>query len=51
MKHEKTFQKVRKLIDERELDDALRVLKLNFPKSAYIAGNGPVQDKAWWKLW
>jgi len=32
-------------------DDALRVLKLNFPKSLYVAGDGPVQDKPWWKLW
>jgi len=32
-------------------DDALRVLKLNFPKSPYVAGDGPVQEKPWWKLW
>ena len=32
-------------------DDALRVLKLNFPTSLYVAGDGPVQDKPWWKLW
>jgi len=32
-------------------DDALRVLKLNFPKSPYVAGDGPVQEKSWWKLW
>lgn len=32
-------------------DDALRVLKLNFPNSSYIAGDGPVQEKPWWKLW
>ncbi len=32
-------------------DDALRVLKLNFPKSAYLAGDGAVESKAWWKLW
>ena len=32
-------------------DDALRVLKLNFPNSPYVAGDGPVQDKPWWKLW
>ena len=32
-------------------DDTLRVLKLNFPKSAFISGDGPVQAKSWWKLW
>ncbi|WP_338849006.1 outer membrane protein assembly factor BamD [Massilia sp. W12] len=31
-------------------DDALRVFKLNYPKSAYL-GNGLQQDKAWWKFW
>jgi outer membrane protein assembly factor BamD len=32
-------------------DDALRVLKHNFPNSPYVAGDGPVQEKSWWKLW
>ena len=32
-------------------DDTLRVLKLNFPKSPYVAGDGPVQAKPWWKMW
>ena len=32
-------------------DDALRVLKLNFPNSPYVAGDGPVQEKPWWKHW
>lgn len=32
-------------------DDALRVLKLNFPNSPYVAGDGPVTAKPWWKLW
>lgn len=32
-------------------DDTLRVLKLNFPNSVYVAGDGPVRDKPWWKLW
>ncbi len=32
-------------------DDTLRVLKLNFPKSVFISGDGPVQAKSWWKLW
>jgi outer membrane protein assembly factor BamD len=30
-------------------DDAQRVLKLNFPQSAYVVGE--TQKKAWWKLW
>ncbi|PIV88129.1 MAG: outer membrane protein assembly factor BamD [Hydrogenophilales bacterium CG17_big_fil_post_rev_8_21_14_2_50_63_12] len=32
-------------------DDALRVLKHNFPNSPYVAGDGPVREKPWWKLW
>jgi outer membrane protein assembly factor BamD len=32
-------------------DDALRVLKLNFPNSLYISGDGPVQSKSWWRIW
>mgnify|MGYP005837063541 FL=1 len=34
-------------------DDALRVLKLNFPASPYLAGQGPKsgKEKAWWKFW
>lgn len=30
--------------------DALRVLKLNYPNSAWLSG-GPKPDKPWWKLW
>ncbi len=32
-------------------NDALRVLKLNFPNSIYIAGDGPVKEKSWWRIW
>lgn len=33
-------------------DDALRVLKLNFPHSAYLTGGAPKTAKsAWWKFW
>lgn len=34
-------------------DDALRVLKLNFPNSPYLAGKDPKsgKEKAWWKFW
>lgn len=32
-------------------DDALRVLKLNFPKSDYVNSDVKVQEKAWWKFW
>jgi len=31
-------------------DDALRVLRRNFPQSKYLAENGG-QDKAWWRFW
>lgn len=31
-------------------DDAERVMRLNFPESAYFSG-GPQNEKAWWKLW
>jgi outer membrane protein assembly factor BamD len=31
-------------------DDALRVLKLNFPKSKYITGNFD-KTKPWWRFW
>ncbi|WP_019141115.1 outer membrane protein assembly factor BamD [Noviherbaspirillum massiliense] len=31
-------------------DDALRVMKKNFPNSAYFHG-GPQESKPWWKLW
>lgn len=31
-------------------DDALRVLKLNYPKSKYAQGVD-TSDKAWWKFW
>jgi outer membrane protein assembly factor BamD len=32
-------------------DDALRVLKLNFPKSEYVSSDIKIQEKAWWKFW
>lgn len=34
-------------------DDALRVLKLNFPNSPYLAGQDPRRgkEKAWWQFW
>jgi outer membrane protein assembly factor BamD len=34
-------------------DDALRVLKLNFPASPYLAGQDPKasKERAWWKFW
>jgi len=32
-------------------DDALRVLKLNFPKSPYVSGDLKTREKAWWKFW
>ncbi|MEW5786880.1 MAG: outer membrane protein assembly factor BamD [Pseudomonadota bacterium] len=32
-------------------DDALRVLKLNFPRSDYVSGDVKIQEKAWWKFW
>jgi outer membrane protein assembly factor BamD len=32
-------------------DDAFRVLRLNFPDSPFIAGDGLIQDKSWWKFW
>jgi outer membrane protein assembly factor BamD len=32
-------------------DDALKVLKRNFPNSPYVAGDGPVSEKSWWKFW
>lgn len=31
-------------------DDALRVLKKNFPNSVYLSG-GPRETKPWWQLW
>jgi outer membrane protein assembly factor BamD len=31
-------------------DDADRVLRQNFPNSAYYRG-GPVKSKAWWQIW
>ena len=31
-------------------DDAARVMKTNFPNSAFFKG-GPVQSDPWWKLW
>lgn len=34
-------------------DDALRVLKLNFPASPYLVGQDPraAREKPWWKFW
>lgn len=32
-------------------DDALRVLKLNFPRSDYVSSDVRIQEKAWWKFW
>jgi outer membrane protein assembly factor BamD len=32
-------------------DDADRVLKKNFPKSPFIAGNAGAASKPWWKFW
>jgi outer membrane protein assembly factor BamD len=32
-------------------DDADRVLRKNFPKSLFIAGNTATQEKRWWKFW
>jgi len=32
-------------------DDALKVLKHNFPKSQFITGDVLITDKSWWKFW
>ncbi len=32
-------------------DDALRVLRHNFPDSPYLGGKAKGQDKSWWKFW
>lgn len=32
-------------------DDALRVIKLNFPDSAWLQGEGLAAEKSWWKFW
>jgi outer membrane protein assembly factor BamD len=32
-------------------DDALKVLKHNFPKSVFITGDVLITDKSWWKFW
>lgn len=32
-------------------DDALRVLKANYPNSAWLSGDGAKQEKSWWKFW
>jgi outer membrane protein assembly factor BamD len=32
-------------------DDAQRVLKQTFPKSAYLDGNFAAAKKSWWKIW
>ncbi len=36
---------------EKLRDDAERVLRKSFPKSAYLAGNEPAAKKSWWKFW
>ena len=39
-------------LDMPELrDDAQRVLKTNFPNSAYLSGDGKKSKGAWWKIW
>jgi outer membrane protein assembly factor BamD len=39
-------------LDMQDLrDDAIRVLKLNFPKSVHVGGSAPAQKKDWWKFW
>ena len=32
-------------------DDADRVLRANFPNSAYLTQGLSARDKSWWKLW
>jgi outer membrane protein assembly factor BamD len=32
-------------------DDALRVLKLNFPNSEYMSKDPRAREKSWWKFW
>lgn len=32
-------------------DDALRVLKANFPDSPWLTGDGLKKESAWWKFW
>lgn len=32
-------------------DDALRVLRQNFPNSPYLAGKDPKRERDWWKFW
>jgi len=32
-------------------DDALKVLKLNFPNSPFLSGANLTQEKSWWKFW
>ncbi len=36
---------------EQLRDDAERVLRLNYPDSAYLAGGVQARDKPWWQLW
>jgi outer membrane protein assembly factor BamD len=31
--------------------DALRVLKINFPKSRFLTGEAPEDKSSWWKFW
>ena len=37
------------LLDLR--DDALKVLKHNFPNSTFISGNALTPESTWWKFW
>ena len=32
-------------------DDALKVLKHNFPNSPYLTSEGKLPEKTWWKFW
>ena len=32
-------------------DAAARVLRLNYPQSRFISGDGSVQSKPWWRIW
>jgi outer membrane protein assembly factor BamD len=32
-------------------DDALKVLKHNFPNSPFLTSEGKLPEKTWWKFW
>jgi outer membrane protein assembly factor BamD len=32
-------------------DDTLRVIKLNFPNSPWLTGEGLKVERDWWKFW